>query len=214
MHLKNLILDFDGTIGDTRRLIVTTIQDTLRHHGLPVVAPDACAATIGLRLDESFRSLAPLTPAEAQECAATYRRIFERNKLTIGVAPFPHVVETIHRLSSDCHSVAIASSRSHQSLAEYARQFGIEGCLSAIVAADDVVHAKPAPDMALLALRQMGAAAGETLVVGDTEFDIMMGRSAGMRTCGVTYGNASPDKLAQADYLIDDFADLLDIITR
>lgn len=212
MPLKNIILDFDGTLGDTRRLIVTTLQDTLRQKGLPVVDAALCASTIGLRLDESFRTLLPLSEAEAQECAATYREIFDQNKLTIAVEPFPHVVETIRLLHAQGHTLAIASSRSRHSLIDYAKQFDIEECLATIVSADDVAHVKPAPDMALLAMRQMGANAAETVVVGDTAYDILMGQSAGTRTCAVTYGNGSAAQLATADYVINDFADLAKIL--
>ena len=52
----------------------------------------------------------------------------------------------------------------------------------------------------------------DAIVVGDTSFDIMMGRNAGTRTCGVTYGNGSRESLCDADWLIDDFRKLLDIM--
>ena len=54
----------------------------------------------------------------------------------------------------------------------------------------------------------------EALVVGDTAYDIEMGKRAGVRTCGVTYGNGTRAELARAgaDFLIDDFGELLDIV--
>ena len=54
----------------------------------------------------------------------------------------------------------------------------------------------------------------EAIVVGDTSFDIQMGRNAGTRTCGVTYGNGSMESLSDADWLIDDFGKLLDIVSE
>ena len=66
--------------------------------------------------------------------------------------------------------------------------------------------------MALLAMRQMGANAAETVVVGDTAYDILMGQSAGTHTCAVTYGNGTAAQLATADYVINDFADLAKIL--
>jgi phosphoglycolate phosphatase len=48
-------------------------------------------------------------------------------------------------------------------------------------------------------------------VVGDTVFDIDMGRNAGVKTCGVTYGNGSRESLSNADWLIDDFGKLLEL---
>ena len=65
----------------------------------------------------------------------------------------------------------------------------------------------------LVTLRQLGFLPSQTLVVGDMPFDILMGRGAGTKTCGVTYGNASREELTDsgADYLIDDIAALLDL---
>ena len=48
-------------------------------------------------------------------------------------------------------------------------------------------------------------------MVGDTEYDIMMGKNAGTKTCGVTYGNGSRESLSEADWIIDDFGKLLEI---
>jgi len=51
--------------------------------------------------------------------------------------------------------------------------------------------------------------AEESIVVGDTAYDIQMGKNAGTWTCGVTYGNGSRESLADADWVIDDFSELL-----
>ena len=79
-----------------------------------------------------------------------------------------------------------------------------------IVSANDVQHAKPNPEPVLKILSTLDIKPTEAIVVGDTTFDILMGRDAGCRTCGVTYGNQSADALrsAGATYIIDDFAEL------
>ena len=54
--------------------------------------------------------------------------------------------------------------------------------------------------------------ASQSLVVGDMNFDIDMAHAAGVRACAVTYGNGTREKLANADYIIDDFSQLASII--
>ena len=83
-----------------------------------------------------------------------------------------------------------------------------------VVGADDVQHHKPHPEPVQVILRQLGIPSSEAIVVGDANYDILMGLAAGCRTCGVTYGNQSAVDLlrAGADNLIDDFADLLRIL--
>ena len=96
--MKYIIFDFDGTIGDSQSLIVKTLQDTMRARKLEVKSDEACAKTIGLRLDEAFVSLFGMSDEEGMECAATYREIFLENKMTMIVQPFPHVIETLREL--------------------------------------------------------------------------------------------------------------------
>lgn len=84
--------------------------------------------------------------------------------------------------------------------------------ISYVLGADDVKEGKPYPEAVNRTLKEFGAKPEETIVVGDTVFDIQMGRNAGTRTCGVTYGNGSRESLNEADWIIDNFGRLLDIV--
>ena len=225
--MKYIIFDFDGTIGDSQSLIVKTLQDTMRAKKLEVKSEEACAKTIGLRLDEAFVSLFGMSAEEGLECAATYREIFLDNKKTMIVQPFPHVIETLRELHRQGFILGMASSRNHCSLDGYVKQMQLENIFSSIVAGDDVEHVKPAPDMVFMALGEMkgmknpvtSAEAGdvedmldEVLVVGDMTFDVDMAHNAGCKACAVTYGNGTREQLASAEFIIDDFAELLRLV--
>ncbi|MQN81964.1 HAD family hydrolase [Prevotella copri] len=225
--MKYIIFDFDGTIGDSQSLIVKTLQDTMRAKKMEVKSDEACAKTIGLRLDEAFVSLFGMSAEEGMECAATYREIFLDNKKTMIVQPFPHVIETLRELHRQGFILGMASSRNHCSLDGYVKQMQLEDIFSSIVAGDDVGHVKPAPDMVFMALGEMkgmknpvtSAEAGdvedmldEVLVVGDMTFDVDMAHNAGCKACAVTYGNGTREQLASAEFIIDDFAELLGLV--
>ena len=225
--MKYIIFDFDGTIGDSQSLIVKTLQDTMRARKLEVKSDEACAKTIGLRLDEAFVSLFGMSAEEGLECAATYREIFLDNKKTMIVQPFPHVIETLRELHRQGFILGMASSRNHCSLDGYVKQMQLENIFSSIVAGDDVEHVKPAPDMVFMALGEMkgmknpvtSAESGdvedmldEVLVVGDMTFDVDMAHNAGCKACVVTYGNGTREQLASAEFIIDDFAELLGLV--
>lgn len=212
MNINTVILDFDGTLGDTNRLIVQTLQQTISQCRLPGRTDEQCAATIGLPLYKAFVKMFGMADDEALRCADVYRRIFMENKSRMRVEPFPHVLETIRTLHARGVTLAIASSRSRQSLVEYVEQFKIKDCISCIVAADDVENAKPAPDMVVKVLAQTGGSPAAALTVGDMSYDIGMGRAAGTKTCGVTYGNGSAADLSEADFLIDDFSEILQLV--
>ena len=225
--MKYIIFDFDGTIGDSQSLIVKTLQDTMRARKLEVKSDEACAKTIGLRLDEAFVSLFGMSAEEGMECAATYREIFLENKKTMIVQPFPHVIETLRELHRCGFVLGMASSRNHCSLDGYVHQMQLEDIFSSIVAGDDVEHVKPAPDMVFKALGEMLGMKNpvtsveaekfkdilaETLVVGDMNFDVDMAHHAGCKACAVTYGNGTREQLASAEFIIDDFVELLGLV--
>lgn len=227
--MKYIIFDFDGTIGDSQSLIVKTFQDTMRRMGKEVKSAEECAATIGMRLSEAFAKLYDAPIEEGEKCAEVYHGIFEENRASLGMKPFPHVIETIRELHRRGFALAVASSRGKDSLTGFIEQMGFKDCIRSVVAQEDVVNVKPEPDMVFRALMEIAGAKTdrnschtlpseleemprETLVVGDMTFDVDMAHNAGAKACAVTYGNGTREQLAQAEWTIDDFAELLDIL--
>ena len=208
-----IILDFDGTLADTQPLIVSSLQRTIRALHLPARTDDECKTIIGLPLKECFTSLLGVDDMMAEHCAEVYRRVFDEDNHPGIVTLFPHVLETLASLHDRGLQLAICSSRARPTLDGFVRTFQLEDYFNVIVGANDVQHHKPHPEPVQLILKQQGIVPDEALVVGDASYDILMGRNAGCRTCGVTYGNQSAADLraAGADWLIDDFTDLLQL---
>lgn len=206
--ITNIILDFDGTLGDTASVIIRTMQAAIRELELPDRSDEECAAMIGLRLIEIPAVLFPEREGMGELFAATYRRLFHTFNTDGAVRLYPHVKETLEDLKKRGVTLTIASSRSHASLTQYVENLGLSSSISYILGADDVKNGKPDPEAVNRILGIFHFKPEETIVVGDTVYDIMMGRNAGTLTCGVTYGNGSRESLADADWLIDDFGDL------
>ena len=210
--IRIIILDFDGTLGDTAAVIVKTMQATIQELGLPPRTDSECAAMIGLRLIEIPKVLFPDHEMDGDLYALTYRRLFHEYNTEGAVVLYPNVMETLEELKERGYILTIASSRSHASLAEYVENLGLSPIIGFILGADDVVNGKPDPEPVTRTLEKYGLKPEEALVVGDTVFDIKMGKNAGTRTCGVTYGNGSRESLADADLIIDDFCQLLEVL--
>ncbi|MBW4742229.1 HAD-IA family hydrolase [Prevotella melaninogenica] len=202
--IRLVIFDFDGTLGDSQKLITDTMLATIERLNLPMRSREECARTIGLPLKECFSSIIPMTDEQAEECAKVYSEIFNVKNVPGVVKAFPGVVETLERLSSQGILMSIASSRSHRTLAKLMDELDLSKYITYLIAADDVVEKKPAAESVLKTLSHFNIEAHETLVVGDTEFDILMGRNAGTHTCGVTYGNSSRESLeaAKAEWIV------------
>lgn len=215
MNIELVIFDFDGTLADTHRTIITTVQQTLQELGLPIASEEAITATIGLPLRDCYRNYLPeLDEAGLDSCEATHHRLFDINRKTNPPVPFPHVLETLQWLRLQGIKITIASSRTSFSLRDLLKDMGIVGLFDYILGAEDVSRAKPDPEPVLQTLRAMNILAEHTLVVGDMDVDILMGARAGCKTVGVTFGNGSLAELqdAGADYIIDDMAELKNIL--
>lgn len=208
---KIVILDFDGTIADTRPVILNTFHRTLDAMNLPQHSDDEIAATIGLPLLKAFPTLEPMNKEMAAVCTATYRRIFEDVNAEIGVPMFPHVADTLKQMHDKGCILTIATSRGYKSAAEFIRNFHLDDIITFIIAAEDVKHAKPDAEPVEKTLKHYELKPEDAVVIGDTHFDILMGRNAGCATIGVTYGNGSRESLVEAgaDYVVDDFAETL-----
>lgn len=202
--IRLVIFDFDGTLGDSQKLITDTMLATIERLNLPMRSREECARTIGLPLKECFSSIIPMTDEQTEECAEVYSEIFNMKNVPGAVTVFPGVIETLERLSAQGILMSIASSRNHHSLAKLVEDLELSKYITYLIGADDVVEKKPAAEPVDKTLSHFNIEAHETLVVGDTEFDILMGRNAGTHTCGVTYGNGSKESLeaAKAEWIV------------
>ena len=215
--LRLIVFDFDGTLADTSRHIVLTVQRTQKAMGLPVLSEEQCAGIIGLVLKDAFSTLHPALSDEAAEaCVDTYRRIFAETLAGFPPKPFDGVVEMLELLHGRGLTMAIASSRSSRSLRALWADMQMPVEMAMMVGSEDTERHKPDGEPVEKILEALAVPAAATLVVGDMPVDILMGHNAGARTCGVTYGNASREFLekAGADFVIDDALSLLDVVER
>ena len=211
--IKLVIFDFDGTLADTKENIILTFQMTMKELGVEIKSRQECAATIGLTLEDAFKVLYPGMAAEKYILLRdTYRRIFKENRKILVPGLFPEVMETLEELQRRGYLMSIASSRQSPSLHSFLEDMKIAHLFEYAVGGDNVEHPKPAPDAVLQILRHYNLSAEEAFVVGDMPFDINMATNAGVKSCGVTWGNADAAQLKEsgANYVIDKMSQLLE----
>ncbi|MBO7189699.1 MAG: HAD family hydrolase [Alistipes sp.] len=215
MTPKLIIFDFDGTLGDTRQNIIITMQRTMRMLGLPVMGDAECASTIGLTLENSFKSLYPDMSAEmALRCVDAYRDIFMESVEELIPQLFPGVADTLARLDKMGIKMSVASSRQSQSLLLFLERMGVSRYFPYVLGADNVSKHKPDPEPVLKTLRELNYSPSDALVVGDMPVDVAMAHGSDVRAIAVTFGNATREELVEsnADYIIDDFTKILEIV--
>lgn len=213
MKYRNIIFDFDGTLVDTAALIIATMHRTIDALHVPAKSDAECKSMIGYRLEDVPPLLWPEIPDLPERYVTTYRAIFNTIKDSYKIQLYPGVLETLDTLHRNGVRMAIASSRSMASLQEYCAELHIEEYFQMLVGGGDVKNGKPSPEPVNHILSAQGWNTVETLVVGDMNVDILMGKRAGTAACGVTYGNGSVPELqeAGADCIISDFSAILKI---
>lgn len=204
------VWDFDGTIADTREVILNSFGDVFSERGLGTLDPAAARATIGVPLVDAFaRLLGTRDPVLLGELVGEYRRFFAARVAEEAVV-FPGVAELIEASVAAGVTAAIATSRGRASLTDMLDRFGIGEVFTHVFAAEDVHHPKPHPEMVQRIQQLAGVAPDASVVIGDTWFDIEMGNRAGARTVAVTWGNEPAESLRDAhpDHVVDTVAAL------
>ena len=208
--IKYLVFDFDGTLADTTEGILVTTKATLERMGLPAAEASVVQQAIGLPLQGSLRA-AGVPEERLQEAVDVYHEVF------YDIAPkhitiYPGVREGLELLATKGLRMSIATSRSEHSLTMLLEEHRIRQYFEVMGTVGCVERPKPAPDLVQWVMERLGAEPSETMVIGDTTYDIQMGASAGCRTCAVSYGNHPVERLhtASPDLIVDDLRDLAD----
>jgi HAD superfamily hydrolase (TIGR01509 family) len=110
-----------------------------------------------------------------------------------GIEPLPGVREWVARLHGEGWLHAIATSAPRANLEALSDAMGMRQYFGADVAAEDVTHGKPDPEVFLLAAARLGADPRRSIVVEDAPTGIEAGRRAGMLTVGVSLLHTLPE---------------------
>lgn len=210
-----VIVDLDGTLVDSQALLVGLVNATLHAHGLAMAESTTIAGAIGLPLAEVFRRATPAVPRQTIEtlCDA-YRRQADAMEFVRRFRLFADVARTLEDLHASAVRLVVATSKGRRTTLDILEHCAIRHCFDEIIGGDSVANGKPHREMVDRARQLFPAIAARTLVVGDTSFDIEMGKSAGVATCAVTYGMHDAVRLGELapDFLIDRFAALRELI--
>lgn len=208
--LRLALFDVDGTLVDSLGMIVSAMDQAFEALALTPPPREDVAAIIGLSLEHVFLRLAPEQPAETQtRLAEAYRNAFVRID-TKETSLYPGARAALDRLSQiDTLFLGVATGKSRRGLDRMLTAHGLTGRFVTEQVSDH--HpSKPHPAMVTTALAECGVAAAHAVMIGDTVFDIEMGRAAGVRTLGVAWGYhpVSSLRAAGADLIIETWDDV------
>ena len=211
-----ILFDCDGTLVDSQHVIVETMDRTFRARGLAPPSPDRTRSIVGLSLEVAMGVLAPdLDAADHRRLADLYKENFAALRLAEDFSEpmFAGVLPTLDRLARAGITLGVATGKSLRGLRMVLEHHGLRDRFSTLQTSD--FHpSKPHPSMIDTALKETGAAAEATCLVGDTTFDMEMARAAGVRPIGVSWGYHSRASLEEAgsEIVLDRFEQVLDLV--
>ena len=208
LHL--VIFDCDGTLVDGQYLIIAAMNAAFRRHGLEEPDVRATRRIIGLSLDVAVAEvLGPTQEHLTEQVVETFKEAFHEIRLskTLSEPFYDGARELIATLSKrDDVLLAIATGKSFKGVDIMLEREGWQNTFVSIQTSDSA-PSKPHPGMILNAMAESGVEAKNTVMIGDTSFDMEMARAAGVQAFGVAWGYHDVETLAKsgAQIILDDY---------
>jgi phosphoglycolate phosphatase len=205
------IFDWDGTISDSASRIVACIQLAAQKMELDSRSDSEIKNIIGLAMREATQTLYPsLNNEELHRFHEIYAEIYV-TKDTSPCQFFPGVSESLDSLKNDQYLLSIATGKGRRGLDRVLDGVSMSDFFHFSRCADESAS-KPDPLMLTQILDESGVDAAQSVMVGDTEWDMRMADAIGMKKIAVSYGAHDRERLEQCrpDWIIDDFQKVLE----
>lgn len=175
--INTILFDFDGTIMDTNGLIINSWQHTFRTIEGKERPEAEIVATLGEPLALSMKNLLPGTPVE--QSIEIYRG-YQYGNFSDEISIFPGMLELIVELKRQGYKMGIVTSRLTGTTLQGLEKFGIRECFEAVVTCEHTDKHKPDPEPVYIALDILGSKPEESIMIGDSKFDILCAKNAGV----------------------------------
>ena len=198
---KLVIFDCDGTLVDSQHMILAAMHATFADAGLEPVTDDQVRSVVGLSLFEAMEFLLPgRSHARLSDVEERYKRIFYDLRVKQAAGPDPlykGTREALQALDKAGYLLGVATGNSKRGLDRVLEEHDLTGMFVTLQTADG--HpSKPHPSMIHTAAAEAGADVANTVMIGDTSYDIIMSVRAGSHALGVNWGYHSVAELEAA----------------
>jgi phosphoglycolate phosphatase len=214
--LRLVLFDVDGTLADSQAAITGAMSAAFATVDLPAPSRDAVLSIVGLSLPQAMAQLAPEAGTTAQAALVDgYKHAYMSARQAAGAGHSPlfpgarEALDALHAVPE--YLLGVATGKSQRGLDALIAAHDLDCFVTRQVA--DHHPSKPHPSMVLTALAETGVDARHAVMIGDTSFDMDMGRAAGVTTIAVDWGYHPAERL-QADHMIGSFTELEPLLEK
>lgn len=211
--IDTVLFDFDGTVMNTNDVIINSWQHTFRTLENREEDEAKIIATFGEPLQVTMEKLFPDVPVEK---AIQIYRSYHYDNFGELISLFPGMKELIAELKKRGYKIGMVTSRLRKTTEQGMRRYGIMEYFDTVVTADDTDKHKPDPEPIHIALKKLGSVPERSVMLGDTMFDILCAKNAGVKSVLVSWAMAVTEEEKtgpnRPDHIIDQAEDLLKLI--
>lgn len=209
--IHTVLFDVDGTLLDTKELIYSAFEHTFQTLNESIPSRATLQTVVGKPLFQCYEILSGKNDVTTY-CEIHHDFQIANTRLSM---PFKNALATLEELKKRSYKIAAVTSRKKQSTSKTLEQAGLMRFIDFAVYADEVTNHKPHPESLQKAMDFLRATPSETIMVGDSEADILGGKNAGTKTVGALYGFQG-EKLRSflPDYAINDIVEILTILEK
>lgn len=209
--IKLYVFDLDGTLMDSGDTIYQAMHQTFKVLGFDYFIPrEWLDKRIGGHFQDIFNEFGIVIP-DIEEYINAYKPLYF--SYIDDTRVYPGVPETLRTLKEQNKKIAMLTTKAQEQAEKISVYFNLDSFFEVIVGRTPGTPVKPAPEPLIDICTKLGVTACESVMVGDTEYDIRCGKNAGVKTCAVEYGYRSTEFLRaeKPDYIIKTMPDLLSI---
>ena len=203
-----MVFDLDGTLVDSKQDLALSINAMRQELGLRALPLDVIASFVGHGVTLLVRrSLGTHATPENIEKGLAFFLAYYRDHMLDHTAPYPGVADALDKLRR--HTMAVLTNKPVIFSREMLTRLGFASRFAYIYGGNSFPQKKPDPIGLQKMIEDLHLSPRETLMVGDSDTDVLTGRNAGVWTCGVTYGfGAHTLETVNPDVIIDDMREL------
>ncbi|MHC1721472.1 MAG: pyrophosphatase PpaX [Clostridiaceae bacterium] len=207
--IKAILFDLDGTLIDTNELIIESFQYALKKHLNRDIPRDEIIKTFGEPLIEAMKRY---DEDNVEEILNIYRK-YQETRHDVLAKECIGVTEGIVSLKDIGMKIALVTSKRRPMTERGLNLISLNQYMDVVVAYEDTENHKPTGGPALKACELLGVKPDETIMVGDSHFDILCGKDAGCYTCLVSYTALPLEEIMgyEPDFIIDSISELVNI---